>query len=86
MKKTVVCYWAFNNGIDPINSNSRYPMVPPRSWTCWVYPENDRDFESWMKMNCPTAEYTHRFNSGDPMYTVNITNDGEAALFTLRWL
>jgi hypothetical protein len=39
-----------------------------------------------MYNNCPTADVTHRFNSGDPMSTVHITDDQEATLFTLRWL
>lgn len=82
---TTVHHWTFHDGIDPINPGSQWPMVPPRSWTCWVYPENDREFEQWMETNCPTAECIHRFNSGDPMYTVRITNDKEAMVFQLRW-
>jgi len=35
---------------------------------------------------CPTADITHRFNSGDPMYTVYISNDKEAVLFQLKWI
>jgi len=38
-----------------------------------------------MAKNCPTADCTHRFNSGDPMYTVYIRYDHEATLFQLRW-
>jgi hypothetical protein len=39
-----------------------------------------------MIINCPTADVIHRFNSGDPMFTVHITDDQEATLFILRWL
>ena len=85
MMKVRVFHWEFHNGVDPINPGSRWPMVPPRSWTCWAYPDNDREFETWMAEHCPTAECTHRFNSGDPMYTVSITSDQEATIFQLKW-
>ena len=84
--KTVVHHWQFHNGNDPINPGSQWPMIPPRGWTCWVYPNDDREFEKWMDANCPTADYAHRFNSGDPMYTINIKEDKEATLFQLRWM
>ena len=83
--KITVHHWEHHNGIDPINPGSKWPMVLPRSWTCWVYPSDDREFEQWMATNCPTAECTHRFNSGDPMYTVSIKDEQEATIFTLRW-
>lgn len=84
-RKTSVHHWQYHNGVDPINPGSRWPMVPPRSWTCWVYPEEDREFEEWMATHCPTAECIHRFNSGDPMYTVKIGDDSECMLFKLRF-
>lgn len=84
--KTIINHWQFHNGIDPINPGNSWPMVPPRGWTCWVYPEDDREFEQWMEKNCPTADVTHRFNSGDPMYTVNISDDKEAMIFQLKWM
>jgi len=83
--KTTVHHWKFHNGVDPINPGSQWPMVPDRGWTCWVYPENNSEFETWMEENCPTADVTYRFNSGDPMYTVNITSDEECMIFKLRW-
>jgi len=72
-----VRHWRFENGVDPYESR--------RGWYCWVYPENDHEFESWMESNCPTADVTHRFNSGDPMYTVYISDDNEATIFYLKW-
>lgn len=84
--KTLVHHWRFNDGVDPINPGNPYgETVLPRSWSCWVYPENDHEFEIWMARNCPTADYTHRFNSGDPMWTVSIIDDKEATLFTLKY-
>ena len=86
MRKTLVHHWSFHNGIDPINPGNPYgETVLPRGWSCWVYPEDDHDFEIWMARHCPTADYTHRFNSGDPMWTVNISDDKEATLFTLKY-
>ncbi len=86
VRKTSVQHWQFHNGVDPINPGSQWPAIPPRGWSCWVYPEDDNEFEQWMIKNCPTADWTHRFNSGNPMYTVNISNDKEAMLFQLRWM
>jgi hypothetical protein len=86
VRKTIVDHWKFHNGIDPINPGSQWPMVPPRGWSCWVYPEDDLEFEQWMIKHCPTADFIPRFNSGDPMWTVNISNDKEATLFQLKWM
>ena len=83
---TVVHHWHFNDGVNPANPGSRWLMVPERGWTCWVYPHNNQEFETWMKTNCPGADYAFRFNSGNPMYTVNITDDKEAMLFKMRWV
>jgi hypothetical protein len=58
----------------------------PRGWYCWVYAEDDVAFADWMAENCPSSACIHRFNSGNPMWTVYITDEREATLFTLRWL
>lgn len=87
MRSTVVHHWRFEDGITPVNLGGLWPMdPPPRGWYCWVYSEDYNDFESWMAKNCPTADLTRRFNSGDPMTTVYIKEDQEATLFQLRWL
>ena len=84
---TKVHHWRFNDGVTPINPGNPFgEIVAPRSWSCWVYPEDDQEFEDWMAKNCPTADCTRRFNSGDPMTTVYIKNDIEATLFNLRWM
>lgn len=86
MQGTSIQHWQFHDGVTAINPGNRFgEIVPPRSWTCWVYPDDDREFEEWMTRMCPTAEWTHRFNSGDPMYTVTITKDSEATAFQLKW-
>jgi hypothetical protein len=84
---TKIHHWKFNDGATPINPGNRFgEIVVPRSWSCWVYPEDDRAFEEWMTRMCPTADICPRFNSGDPMWTVNITEDKEATVFQLRWM
>jgi hypothetical protein len=85
--KTVVHHWRFNDGVTPINPGNPFgETVVPRGWSCWVYPEDNQEFEIWMTRMCPTADFTPRFNSGDPMWTVNITDDKEATVFQLRWM
>lgn len=87
MPKTSVQHWRFEDGKTCPNPGSRWEMDPlPRGWYCWVYPEDDRAFEEWMERTCPTADVTHRFNSGNPMYTVFIKNDAEAMMFNMRWM
>ena len=83
--KTPIQHWRFENGVDPINPGSQWPSIPARGWYCWVYPEDDSEFEDWMRRLCPTADVTHRFNSGDPMYTVFISDEKESTWFLLRW-
>jgi hypothetical protein len=86
MRKTVVHHWRFEDGKTCPNPGGRWALeLPPRGWYCWVYPEDDREFEAWMAKNCPTTDITHRFNSGDPMYTVYIKEDAEAILFNLKY-
>ena len=88
-----VVYWRFESGEPkPVPESLRklytsgYQEVPPRGWYCWAYPSDDREFEQWMSKHCPTAEITHRFNSGDPMYTVMITDDQQAEIFEQTWV
>lgn len=86
-RKTVVHHWRFEDGKTIPNPGNPFPLdPPPRGWYCWVYPEDDREFVEWMEKNCPTADVTHRFNSGNPMHTVYIKEDKEATIFQLRWL
>lgn len=88
--KTAVHHWRFEPGDrdPPANQFIRGGRIPPlaRGWYCWVYPQDYDELESWMQKNCPTADCTNRFNSGDPMITVYIREDREAVLFQLRWM
>jgi hypothetical protein len=86
-RRTIVNHWRFDDGTKPINPGNRFgELFLPRGWYCWVYPENDQEFAEWMGRMCPTADITHRFNSGDPMWTTYIKDDAEATAFQLKWL
>ena len=83
---TSVHHWRFETGFREDSVGDLWKHDPmPRGWYCWVYPKDDSEFYEWMETNCPTADVTHRFNSGDPMYTVYIFDDKEATLFTLKY-
>ena len=56
-------------------------------WHCWAYADDRIEFENWMQRNMKgDYEAIHRFNSGDPMFTVFIQDEEDAALFKLTWL
>lgn len=81
-----VRHWRFEDGKTCPNPGSKWESEPPpRGWYCWVYPKDDSAFKDWMERICPTADVTHRFNSGDPMWTVYIKEDTEATIFQLMY-
>jgi len=85
--KVSIHHWRFEDGLTCPNPGSQWLLDPPaRGWYCWAYPSDNKQFVEWMDRCCPTADVTHRFNSGDPMYTVYIKDDKEATLFKLAWL
>lgn len=91
--KVSVHHWRFESGEpEPVQDWMKhiYPTgfrdTAPKGWYCWAYPTDDRAFEQWMVQTCPKAEYQHRFNSGDPMYTVQLFDEKEALLFQLAWV
>lgn len=91
MTTALIRYWSFETGEDrQVFKSVVYPdgIQPgiPRGWYCWAYPSDDGDFVSWMEQHCPKAEVTHRFNGGDPMFTVHIKDEHEATVFQLKWM
>ena len=84
----IVNHWRYEDGVTNEEADPRFKMDPlPRGWYCWVYARSqENDFKNWMKENCPTADITYRFNSGDPMFTVYISEEKEAMIFKLKWL
>jgi hypothetical protein len=84
--KTSVHHWRFEDGTREDSVGNLWKHDPmPCGWYCWVYPRDDREFEEWMTRMCPSADICHRFNSGDPMWTVYIADEKEATMFTLMW-
>jgi hypothetical protein len=80
-------HWRFEDGKTCPNPGSQWESEPPpRGWYCWVYTNDYGEFIDWMEKTCPTADCTHRFNSGNPMTTVYIKEDHEAVLFQLKWM
>jgi hypothetical protein len=90
MKETkVVHHWRFEDG-EVRSYNHEHGVIDtpdpmPRGWYCWVFPQDNDDFIGWMNTYCPTADHTFRFNSGNPMHTVYISDDAEAVLFSLKY-
>ena len=84
-----VRHWRFEDGNtcpNPGLAQGRGRLdPPPRGWYCWVYTKDDTAFEDWMGRMCPTADITHRFNSGNPMWTVYISDPTEATIFRLMY-
>lgn len=86
-----VSFWRLETGEPEFLGVSRsyptgYRVALRRGWYCHAYPTNNKAFEKWMDKICPSAEYQHRFNSGDPMYTVQIFDEREAFLFQIAWV
>lgn len=83
--------WRYENG-EPNRQELLYGIDPaPAGYYCWVYPDNNDEFEQWMKQTFRyndrrrRAGWEHRFNGGDPMYTVYIKKEPDAILFQLKW-
>lgn len=83
----IIRHWRYEDGTRENSVGNLWKHEPPpRGWYCWVYNAGSTDFIEWMAKMCPTADCTHRFNSGDPMTTVYIKDDKEATAFALKWM
>ena len=87
-----ISYWQYSDGwqeeYDMKTKTRTRNFEPSRiGWSCWAYPDDHYEFEQWMKENM-TGHYscTRRFNSGNPMNTVHISNDEDATVFKLKWM
>lgn len=90
--KATVHHWRYEDGWHNVPGFLLKEGEPARQfnesiigWHCWVYPDDNHEFLVWMEENCPTADCTCRFNSGDPMITVHIKDKNEAAYFMLNF-
>lgn len=56
-------------------------------WHCMVVVDSDNyeEFNSWLFRNCPTTQY-HGYHSDTVKYILHITDQAEAAHFSLKWL
>lgn len=55
-------------------------------WVCRAF-ANDYDmFAEWMDIHCPTAAWVYRYNSGNPAFSINISDEDEATIFKLTWI
>lgn len=91
-QKVVVHHWRYDDGWLDVPAVLRKPNEPAREfreevvgWHCWAYCDDHHEFIRWMEEHCPNSDCTPRFNSGDPMVTVNITDKDEAAYFVLNF-
>lgn len=91
-QKIIVHHWRFEDGWHLVPAFLRKNGEPEREyreeivgWHCWVYCKHHEVFLDWMAEHCPKADCIPRFNSGDPMITVHITNKDEAAYFMLNF-
>ena len=91
-QQVVIHHWRYDDGWHTEPSIFRKPGQALREfreeivgWHCWVYCDDHHEFIDWMEEHCPGADCTARFNSGNPMVTVNITNKDEAAYFMLNF-
>jgi len=90
--KVKINHWRYEDGWFETLQVLRKPGDPEREfredvagWHCWAYCNDQSNFIDWMEANCPASDCTLRFNSGDPMITVHITDPNEAMIFALRF-
>jgi len=79
--KVHIRYWQYDDGYSQITVFDKTRV----GWFCWVYTDDDAEFVIWMATNCPSADCSSRFNSGDPIFTVLIRDKDEAAYFRLTF-
>jgi hypothetical protein len=91
-QRVVVHHWRYEDGWYTVpaillknGKSERQFSEELVGWHCWVYCKNHHEFIAWMAEHCPEADCIPRFNSGDPMVSVTITNKDEAAYFMLNF-
>ncbi len=91
-QRVSIHHWRFEDGWHTVPAFLVKSGQPEREyrkeivgWHCWAYCNDHHEFLDWMAEHCPKADCTPRFNSGDPMITVHITDKNEAAYFMLNF-
>lgn len=79
-----VYYWRYDDGTSTPGKIFDTDVI---GWHCWAYDDNDNEVTEWMMKNMK-GRYTciRRFNSGNPMHTIHITDPEDATFFKLTWL
>lgn len=92
-----IVHWKFETGLNcrppdwvpkSIVDEYHWPghIPAPRGWYCWSYVQDTDSFLYWMKENMKSRyDATPRFNSGDPVVSVYISDDEDATIFKLKW-
>jgi len=96
--QVIIHHWRYENGMVSVPPLLKFTdVVDPEfrpeivGWYCRVYNAAHhedfaafaKNFLAWMEQHCPTARYA--VSSGDPMITVHIVNQEEAAYFRLNF-
>jgi hypothetical protein len=81
-----ILYWHYDDG----KSISFYDEIDETSigWHCWVFTDKSEHqyFLNWLQLHIRKGyDAQHRFNSGDPMTTLKITDNDEALKFKEYW-
>lgn len=77
MKNVSVHHWRYEDG-------STGDDV--KGWYCWVFESVDFSIRDWMEKNMKGKyDCTPRFNSGNPMHTILIRDEEDAAFFKLTF-
>jgi hypothetical protein len=82
-----VCYWSRRDESGITYHETLFYSKEASGWHCWAYTDDNKKFLDWMHQNMKhDYDATPRFNSGDPMITVKITNAEDASLFKLMFI
>jgi hypothetical protein len=82
-----IVHWRYDDGIRPPGS---FEIVDASDigWYCWVYTEDHEHqlFLDWLQLHVRKGyEAIRRFNSGDPMTTLQINDLNEGLQFKEYW-
>ncbi len=90
--KVKIRHWQYDDGSTSVFDRKSKSFKPSFSqanvgWRCWAYTDDNTEFKSWMDNNMTgDFECTPRYNSGDPMNTVHISEEEDATMFKLKWM
>jgi hypothetical protein len=90
-KQDHISYWQYQDGwhyrIELLRKDKAraWEYSPEHvGWFCWAYPADDDEFREFIA-TLPSASAEHRFNGGDPMFTVFIRDKNCAQKFANKY-